>query len=57
MFKVMSNGIVNNIDPDQAQAYKKFILNSWERSGSVVECLRDRGAAGSSLTGVTSLCP
>ena len=31
---------------------------SWERSGSVVECLtRDRRAAGSSLTGVTALCP
>ena len=30
----------------------------WERSGSVVECLtRDRRAAGSSLTGVTALCP
>ena len=29
---------------------------SRERSGSVVECLtRDRGAAGSSLTGVTAL--
>ena len=29
-----------------------------ERSGSVVECLnRDLRAAGSSLTGVTSLCP
>ena len=29
-----------------------------ERSGSVVECLtRDRGAPGSSLTGVTALCP
>ena len=29
-----------------------------ERSNSVVECLtRDRGAAGSSLTGVTALCP
>ena len=29
-----------------------------ERNGSVVECLtRDRGAAGSSLTGVTALCP
>ena len=29
-----------------------------ERSGSVVECLtRDRGVAGSSLTGVTVLCP
>ena len=29
-----------------------------ERSGSVVECLiRDRGAAGLSLTGATALCP
>ena len=29
-----------------------------ERSGSVVECLtRDRGAAGSSLTGVAASCP
>ena len=29
-----------------------------ERSGSVVECLtRDRGATGSSFTGVTALCP
>ena len=28
----------------------------WERSGSVVECLtQDRGAAGSSLTGVFAL--
>ena len=31
---------------------------SLERSGSVVECLSpDRGVAGSSLTGVTMLCP
>ena len=30
----------------------------WEHSGSVVECLtRDRVAAGSSLTGITALCP
>ena len=29
-----------------------------EHSGSVVECLtQDRGIAGSSLTGVTALCP
>ena len=29
-----------------------------ERSGFVVECLtRDRRAAGSSVTGVTALCP
>ena len=33
-------------------------LPLWEHSGSVVECLtRDRGAAGSSLTRVTVLCP
>ena len=32
------------------------LLDSGERSGSVVECLtRDRGAAGASLTGVTVL--
>ena len=30
----------------------------WEHSGSVVECLtQDKGAAGSSLTGITVLCP
>ena len=33
-----------------------FVLR--ERSGSAVECLtRDRRAAGSSLTGVTAMCP
>ena len=33
-----------------------IILLLWERSGSVVECLtQDRGAAGSSLNGVTEL--
>ena len=33
-------------------------LRVWERSCSVVECLiRDRGAAGSSLTGGIALCP
>ena len=32
--------------------------NRWESSGSVVECLtRDRGPAGSSLTGITASCP
>ena len=35
-----------------------FSHGDLERSGSVVECLtRDRRAAGSSLTGVTALCP
>ena len=33
-------------------------IDSWERSGPVVECfIRDRGVAGSSLTGGTALCP
>ena len=37
---------------------KVFSYVDRERSGSVVECLtRDRRAAGSSLTGVTALCP
>ena len=32
-------------------------IRNRERSGSVVECLtRDRGAAGSSLNGITALC-
>ena len=34
------------------------VTNFISIGGSVVECLtRDRGAAGSSLTGVTVLCP
>ena len=38
--------------------YGMVYLHQWERSGSVVECLtRDRRAVGSSLTGVTALCP
>ena len=37
---------------------QNLVYLDWERSGSVVECLTwDRGAAGSSLTGVTALCP
>ena len=36
----------------------KSHVTARERSGSVVECLtRDRRTAGSSLTGVTALCP
>ena len=42
--------LINNEDPDQTAQEQS------ERSGSVVECLtRDKGAAGSSLTGVTAL--
>ena len=42
-----------------AKGYIVFVIPFIrERSGSVVECLtRDRRAAGSSLTGVTGLCP
>ena len=57
--------MANSVDPDQTapigavcSGFELFlsILNSRERSGSVVECLtRDRRAAGSSLTGVTAL--
>ena len=42
-----------NCDCVTSWSYSLFLR---ERSGSVVECLsRDRGAAGSSLTGVTAL--
>ena len=35
-----------------------FKWASWERSGSVVECLiQDWGAAGSGIIGATVLCP
>ena len=38
--------------------YRPITGANRERSGSMVECLtRDRRAAGSSLTGVTALCP
>ena len=52
--------MANSVDPDQTDPIGSTlfasILNSRERSGSVVECLtRDRGAAGSSLAGVTAL--
>ena len=38
--------------------WPKITMPPWGRSGSVVECLtRDRGARGSSIIGVTALCP
>ena len=41
-----------------ARRVLSFTKNICERSYSVVECLtRDRGTTGSSLTGVTALCP
>ena len=51
----------STLDGRKVRAKKKYgnmKVEEMERSGSVVECLtRDRGAAGSSLTGVTVLCP
>ena len=50
--------LVRQVVETQLAAILDAIFNLWERSGSVVECLtRDRRAAGSSLTGVTVLCP
>ena len=43
---------------DSILEIQHLIKESMERSCSVVECLtRDLGAPGSSLTGVTALCP
>ena len=49
-FKIESTRVVTILLP--------LSVYGMERSGSVVECLtQDRGAAGSSLTGITVLCP
>ena len=46
------------INPENFHPCNQYNKKHWERSGSVVECLtRDRGAAVSSLTGVTVLYP
>ena len=51
-----TNRVSNSLDLDQARSFDGPDLAKRERSGSVVECLtRDRGDAGSSLTGVTAL--
>ena len=54
--------VSNRLYPDQARRYTSGLIwvqtvcKSWERSGSVVECLtRDQRATGSSLTDVTAL--
>ena len=50
--------IVCNIDYPGTSAEDKADIICREGSGSVVECLtRHRRAVGSSLTGVTALCP
>ena len=47
-----------SVNPNTLYVCKQDQYISRERSGSVVEYLtRDRRAAGSSLTGVTALCP
>ena len=64
-FHICQNGKVHNhyCDVMFVKFFYGFILALFikcnrEGSGSVVECLtRDRRAAGSSLTGVTALCP
>ena len=48
----------NSLSVNRGLPSGRITVSSRERSGSVVECLtRDRRAAGSSLTGVTALCP
>ena len=58
---VMGKGLTRDIAFFQniSQKFKPSLISIiGERSGSLVECLtRDRGAAGSSLTGVTALWP
>ena len=54
---VNERGLRVDIMPSYITTSKLDALDR-ERSGSIVECLtRDREAAGSSLTGVTALCP
>ena len=62
-YPLLTNGIVYHQVKKQRQNDNKNLiyinfLPLRERSGSVVERLtRDRRVAGSSLTGVTALCP
>ena len=61
MWKVIKSEFFNR--QCQNKSGKKLLVEQIKRSiippnGSVVECFsRDRGAAGSSLTSVTTLCP
>ena len=53
----ISNFMENSIGFKRVN-YQNLVCRLRERSGSVVECLtQDWGAAGSSLTGITVLCP
>ena len=55
----MYYGAISKLSMVCASVWSIYLFANWhtgERSGSVVECLtRDRGAADSSLTGVTAL--
>ena len=53
----LSMKVFRNSEPG-LKVTKLFPRKCRERSGLVVECLtRDQGATGSSLIGVTALCP
>ena len=59
LYPLLSTGSTKE-DPSRHDWAKRNQIkqNIRERSGTVVECLTgDRGAAGSSLTGVSVLCP
>ena len=56
--KLLSAAVVNGALRVNLSALRTVKLQGVERSGSVVECLtRDRGAAGSNLTGTSAFCP
>ena len=59
--KAVIEPIQEILDVSLPDSWAQIILNTRsnrDRSGSVVECLtRDQGAAGSSLTSITVLCP
>ena len=55
---LLTKGLISSFRQTVCSRSSSLTPNHWERSSSVVECLiRGRGAAGSSLTGVTALCP
>ena len=57
---VFSIRVENSLDPDQLSALESSGSESTKDliGSAVAQCLtRDRGAAGSSLTGVTAWCP
>ena len=58
MRAVNTQGKLRGLAVSSVHSLVPYTNNNWERSGSVVECLtQDRRAVGSSLTGVSALCP